>query len=194
MLGVVLVMALSTLSFSSASRADNFGEITAKDIYTFSCFVFVFLSLVEYGFVHFLENQYASMKSRKRKKKTINSSPYVQSERQQRHSLLERRVFSTTEYNAIDMEDLSSPRSLSVSLLSSDNDSSETPGRDINDSPVEGSVSESYTATPGAPSDNDSTRKLDSVFRCVLPVLFILFNIIYWAYFLHRYHVAQTYS
>lgn len=91
------------------------------------------------------------------------------------------------------MVDPGSYKALSVNLDPSDDDSSPLSGSFLTTSysaQNTDNVSSMLTGMASFNDDTPTTRKMDCVFRCVLPLLFILFNAIYWGCYLNRYNAV----
>ncbi|NWH31072.1 GBRB1 protein, partial [Chloropsis hardwickii] len=198
-LGITTVLTMTTISTHLRETLPKIPYVKAIDIYLMGCFVFVFLALLEYAFVNYI----FFGKGPQRQKKTAGRAGHATGQKSRLetnrvdahgHMLLGPPELRNNICSSEVLTSLHGPRATTYTYDSANLQyRRETSSRDLYNSRAldrhrlhkKGHLRRRASQIKVKIPDLTDVNLIDKWSRMVFPIMFILFNVVYWLYYVH---------
>ncbi|XP_067387212.1 gamma-aminobutyric acid receptor subunit beta-1 isoform X1 [Emydura macquarii macquarii] len=197
-LGITTVLTMTTISTHLRETLPKIPYVKAIDIYLMGCFVFVFLALLEYAFVNYIFFGKGPHRQKKAAEKATNEKGKLEMNKVQvdaHGNILLTTLELRNEVSSSEVfTSISDPRATMYSYDSASiqyrrpNSSRELYNRSTLDRHVvhkKGRLQRRASQLRVKIPDLTDVNSIDKWSRMVFPITFILFNVIYWLYYVH---------
>ncbi|KAF4790441.1 Gamma-aminobutyric acid receptor subunit beta-1 [Turdus rufiventris] len=201
-LGITTVLTMTTISTHLRETLPKIPYVKAIDIYLMGCFVFVFLALLEYAFVNYI----FFGKGPQRQKKTAGRSGHATGEKSRLETnrvqvdddygnMILRALERRSDVSSSDVfTSLRDPRATAYTCNSASLEYRRAPpSRDLCTRSAldrhrlhkKGHLRRRASQIKVKIPDLTDVNLIDKWSRMVFPIMFILFNVVYWLYYVH---------
>ncbi|NWY69054.1 GBRB1 protein, partial [Erithacus rubecula] len=197
-LGITTVLTMTTISTHLRETLPKIPYVKAIDIYLMGCFVFVFLALLEYAFVNYI----FFGKGPQRQKKTAGRAGHATGEKGRLETNRAQVDDGNVILRALEMRSgargsvvLTSPQEPRATASSSASLECRRapPSRDLHNRTAldrhrlhqKGHLRRRASQIRVKIPDLTDVNLIDKWSRMVFPIMFILFNVVYWLYYVH---------
>ncbi|XP_006021803.1 gamma-aminobutyric acid receptor subunit beta-1 isoform X2 [Alligator sinensis] len=198
-LGITTVLTMTTISTHLRETLPKIPYVKAIDIYLMGCFVFVFLALLEYAFVNYIffgKGPQRQKKAAEKAGQTPNEKGKLEMKKVDAHGniLLTSLEIRNEDSNSEMFTSISDPRATMYSYDSASiqyrrpTSSRELYSRSTLDRHMvhkKGHLKRRASQLKVKIPDLTDVNAIDKWSRMVFPITFILFNVVYWLYYVH---------